>query len=289
MGGYAHVWRNGCVESDPSLSANAFPVSFSGRCRIAGRMDMLSLIFPPELGIWTGSGLLAVSFIGSFITVALGIGGGALLLAIMASVMPPAALIPVHGVIQLGSNLFRAMLMQAHVHWPPVLTFALGAVVGVALGGSIAVELPSGAVLIGVGGFVIFSVLAKPPAWLERHGWLTGGVSSFLTMFFGATGPFVATFVKSLNLDRQAHVATHATLMTLQHALKIFVFGILGFSFGPWLVFMVAMIASGFLGTVVGRQVLVRMSDRVFKRALDVVLILLSLRLIWQGIGRLSP
>ena len=151
------------------------------------------------------------------------------------------------------------------------------------------VELPGGVVLIGVGAFVIFSVLAKPPAWLGRMGWLSGLISSFLTMFFGATGTFVATFTKSLELERHAHVATHATLMTLQHGLKIVAFGMLGFAFGPWLAFMLAMIAAGFIGTVAGRHVLVRMTDKGFKRALDAVLILISLRLIWQGFGDLSP
>jgi uncharacterized membrane protein YfcA len=252
-------------------------------------MDLFALIFPADLGPIAGSGLLAASFLGSFITVALGIGGGVLVLATMATFMPPAALIPVHGVVQLGSNVFRALLLRGHVHWPPILAFALGSLAGVAIGGAIAIDLPPGAVLIGVGAFVIFSVLARPPAWLARHGWLTGIASSFLTMFFGATGPFVATYVKSLDLERQVHVATHATFMTLQHGLKILVFGMLGFAFGPWLPFMAAMIGTGFLGTLAGRHVLIRMSDKVFRRALDAVLILISLRLIWQGFGKLSP
>ena len=252
-------------------------------------MDALATIFPANLGLFAGTGMLAASFLGSFITVALGIGGGVLVLATMASFMPPVALIPVHGVIQLGSNFFRALLLRGHVHWSQILAFAMGSLAGVAIGGAIAIELPPGFVLIGVGAFVIFSVLARPPAWLARHGWLTGIVSSFLTMFFGATGPFVATYVKSLDLQRQTHVATHATLMTLQHGLKIIVFGMLGFAFAPWLAFMAAMIGAGFLGTVAGRHVLVRMSDKGFKRALDAVLILISLRLIWQGFGDLTP
>lgn len=251
-------------------------------------MAFLSL-FPDGMSGLTVIGLLAASFLGSFITVALGIGGGALLLAIMASLLPPVALIPVHGVIQFGSNVFRAGLLLSHVHWPPVAGFALGTLAGVALGGMIAVDLEPGYVLIGVGAFVIFSVLARPPKWLGDHGWLAGGFSSFLTMFFGATGTFVATFTKSLQLPRQAHVATHATLMTLQHLLKVVAFGFLGFAFGPWAIFILAMIAAGFVGTVIGRRVLIRMSDTGFKRALDVVLILISLRLIWQGFGALSP
>ena len=66
---------------------------------------------------------------------------------------------------------------------------------------------------------------------------ITGVFSSFLTMFFGGTGPFVATFVKAQGLDRMGHVATHAALMTIQHALKIVVFGFLGFAFAQWIGF----------------------------------------------------
>ncbi|QDC10275.1 sulfite exporter TauE/SafE family protein [Oceanicola sp. D3] len=231
--------------------------------------------------------LIAVSFISSFITVALGIGGGALLLAVMASVMPPLALIPVHGVIQTGSNVLRMAVLIRHVHWPPVALFLLGTVIGVACGGSVVVNLPPGAIMIGVGGFVIWSVLARPPAWLSRLPLVTGLISSFLTMFFGATGVFVANFTKSLNLPRQSHVASHAAFMTLQHLAKVLVFGILGFAFGPWLGFLLVMILAGFLGTLAGRLVLTRLTDTSFRRALDVVLILISIRLIWMGLRSL--
>ncbi len=229
--------------------------------------------------------LLATSFLGSFITVSLGIGGGALLLAVMASLLPPVALIPVHGVIQFGSNVFRAAILFKHTYWPPFVAFALGTGFGAAVGGSVVVNLPPAIVQIGVGGFVIFSVLSRPPAWLSRLPFVTATISSFLTMFFGATGVFVANFTKSLQLPRERHVATHAGFMTLQHVLKVVVFGILGIHFGPWIGFIAAMIFTGLLGTILGRQVLVRIGDKGFKRALDIILVLVSLRLIWQGAG----
>jgi uncharacterized membrane protein YfcA len=230
------------------------------------------------------AGLLLASFLGSFITVALGIGGGALLLAVMASLMPPAALIPVHGVIQLGSNLSRVALLRQHIHWPPVSAFAIGSLIGVSMGGAVAVNLPPAMVQIGVGLFVIWSVMFRPPPWLSRLPLATGVLSSFLTMFFGATGVFVANFSKSLSLSRQPHVATHATLMTLQHLLKVLAFGVLGVAFGPWVIFILAMIVAGFCGTLAGRLVLNRLSDRGFKLALDVILVLVSIRLIWNGV-----
>ncbi|MEM8788452.1 MAG: sulfite exporter TauE/SafE family protein [Pseudomonadota bacterium] len=235
-------------------------------------------------GLALAAALAVASFAGSFITVALGIGGGVLMLAVMASLLPPAALIPVHGVVQLGSNLLRAGLLLRHVHWPPFAAFALGTALGVAGGGAIAVNLAPGLVQMGVGVFVIWSVLTRPPRWLTRLPVVTGLISSFLSMFFGATGVFVANFSKALNLPRHAHVATHAVMMTLQHALKVAAFGALGFAYGPWLMLIAAMIGAGFAGTLAGRWALNRISDRGFKQALDVVLVLISLRLIWAGI-----
>jgi uncharacterized membrane protein YfcA len=233
---------------------------------------------------WT---VLAGSFVGSFITAAFGIGGGALLLAIMASVMPVAALIPVHGVVQFGSNAGRMAMLWRSVFWPALPWFAIGTVVGAAIGGLVVVELPPQWVQIGIGVFVIYTVLARAPKWFSRWPVVTGFISSFLTMFFGATGLFVASFTKSHKLERHAHVATHAALMTAQHGLKVVVFGLLGFAFGAWAPVILALIAVGLIGTFTGKLVLNRLSNAHFGTALNVLLILISLRLIWNGISTL--
>ena len=242
------------------------------------------LILPEGLTIAAFWVLMGASYLASFITAALGIGGGALLLALMASLVPPSALIPVHGAVQFASNAGRMGMLRAHVHWPALKGFTLGSILGAALGGLVVVELPPAFIQISVGLFVIWSVLSKPPKWLSRFPILTGGISSFLTMFFGATGLFVAGYTKAQNLARHGHVATHAALMTVQHSLKVVVFGILGFAFGQWLWVVVALSLAGLAGTYTGRLVLGRISDAGFKRALDILLVLIALRLIWQAL-----
>lgn len=249
---------------------------------------MLDAILPPDLGIGITLALLASSFGASFITAAFGIGGGALLLAILASLLPPTVLIPIHGTVQIGSNLGRAAIMLRHVDWAVVPAFVGGSVVGVALGGSLAINFPAEAVQIGVGLFIVWSVFSRPPAVFRKWSALTGAFSSFLTMFFGATGPFIASYVKTLQLGREAHVATHSALMTIQHVLKTIAFGFLGFAFGPWLPFVIAMIAVGFAGTVAGRQVLTRITDARFFWVLKGILLVLAARLIWAGVAGLA-
>jgi uncharacterized membrane protein YfcA len=189
----------------------------------------------------------------------------------------------VHGLVQFGSNAGRAAIMFRHRDRGVLAPFAAGSLAGVALGGSVVVQLPPDLLRIGVGLFILWSVRAAPPAFMRRSAAIAGGFSSFLTMFFGGTGPFVAAYVKTMGFARLTHVATHALLMTVQHLLKTVAFGFLGFAFGQWLPLIAAMIASGFLGTVAGRQVLTRIDEKRFQLVLNAILIVLALRLIWAG------
>lgn len=244
---------------------------------------MTADIFHAGLGWPIALTLIGMSFLGSFITVAFGIGGGAVLLAVFATLLPAPAIIPVHGLVQLGSNAGRMALTFPHVRRDVVTVFSIGALIGVVAGGLFVVQLDPALIQIGVGLFILWSILMRPPAFLRRSAGLTGAFSSFLTMFFGATGPFVATFVKSLELDRMAHTATHASLMTVQHTLKTITFGFLGFAFSLWAGFVVLLVASGLLGTIVGRRVLLRADERRFRFTLNLILTLLALRLIYAG------
>jgi uncharacterized membrane protein YfcA len=236
-----------------------------------------------DLGWPVALGLLVVSLLGSFITAAFGIGGGAVVLAVFASLLPAAAIIPVHGLVQLGSNAGRAALLLRHLDRSVVPAFAAGALIGVALGGAFVIQLDAGAIQLGVGLFILWTILARPPAFLRRSAGIAGSFSSFLTMFFGATGPFVATFVRSRGLDRLGHTATHATLMTIQHTLKTAMFGFLGFAFSHWAGLVLLLIAAGFLGTLAGRHVLLRIDEARFRLSLNIILGLLAVRLIYAG------
>ena len=239
---------------------------------------------PAEVSLLAASALLILSAATSFITAAFGIGGGVVLIGVLATLLPPVALIPVHGLVQFGSNVGRLAIMRAHVVWGFFPVFFAGNVLGAASGGLIAVNLPAHAVQIGVGSFILYSVYMKMPNFGRSAGWIVGGVASFLAMFFGATGPFVAAYVRALELGRMHHVATHAAFMTAQHLVRVLAFGLLGFAFGPYLPLIAAMIATGFIGTMVGRQVLMRVGDGRFQLVLNVILTVLALRLIWSGV-----
>ena len=248
---------------------------------------MLEALLPEAVGPLTAAGLMVISFLGSLITAAFGIGGGVVVIAVLASLLPPAALIPVHGFVQLGSNTGRAVIMRAHADWPTFVIFLVGALAGVIIGGLVVIDLPPAWIQIGVGAFILWTIFFKPPGFLRHSAWLAGGVSSILTMFFGATGPFVAAYLKTRGYDRMGQVATQAVCMTAQHALKVVAFAVLGFAFGPYMALILGMIAFGFVGTIVGKKILMKIDEKRFKLALNGILILLSLRLVWAGVSEL--
>ena len=197
------------------------------------------------------------------------------LLAVMSAIFPASAVVPVHGVAQLGSNVGRFYLQRRDVVWPIVLWFGLGGILGVAIGGRIAIEMPVWALRAGVGLFVIVTVWGPKPRGFSpgaKTFFTTGVVGSFLTMFFGATGPIAATMLGVTKLDRLGIVATHAACMTAQHGLKIIAFGFLGFAYGPWAMLIVAILVSGFAGTALGTRYLRKMPETTFKTGFKYIL-----------------
>ena len=247
-------------------------------------MNELVSLLPPAMPLLDAGLLIAASLVTSFISAAFGIGGGFTLIALLALLLPPAALIPVHGIVQFGSNAGRVGIMLKDVVWRPVLPFVIGTVIGAGLGAMVVVQLPPWAVQLALGIFIIWAVLAKLPPIQQRYILLGGVVSSFLTMFFGATGNFIAAMVKSMNLDPVPHVATHSLMMTFQHFVKVLIFGLIGFQFGPYMFLIIGMLISGFIGTVIGSQFLTKAGGHYFKPVLNTILFLAAARLIWAGV-----
>ena len=251
-------------------------------------LDLIDAISPLSPA-WT-VGLVAASFMTSAITAAFGIGGGVTLLALMGIAMPGAVLIPVHGAVQVGSNAGRAWRARGEVAWPVALPFAAGAVVGAFAAAPLVIELPEAWFRIALGLFVLAITFLPVPGMGApgRAGYALGGaVTSFLSVFFGATGPLVISALSRSLPERMRLVATTAMCMTSQHALKVLAFGALGFSFADWAPLVALMIATGYAGTVAGLGLLARIPESRFRLAFKVLVTVLALDLIRRGVAGL--
>ena len=247
---------------------------------------MLASLLPPSLDPSVALALVGLSLVTSLITATFSLGGGSLLIAVLALVFPPAVVVPVHGLTQLGSNAGRAIVQRAHIQWNLILWISLGAVVGVIVGGQFVSFLPAQWFQIAIGVFVLLTTWLPQPQIVGRSRvvqFIGGAVISALSMVVGATGPLIAVFIKGL-ADRRELVATHAMLMTIQNAMKAITFMALGFAFAAYLPLVLAMIASGFAGTAIGSKLLVRVPESTFRWGFKIVLSLVALELLREAI-----
>ena len=249
--------------------------------------SLLSTFTPEGVTPLVAALVVTASYFTSALTASFGLGGGLALLALMSALFPPAAVVPVHGVAQLGSNLSRATLQRAHIVWPVVLWFSVGGLLGSLLGGRLYVALPEGLLKAGVGAFVLFTVLGPKPSGFSpgaKSFFLTGAASGFLTMFFSATGPIAAAMISAAKLDKLRTVATHAGCMVAQHATKTLVFGAIGFAFADWALLIALILAAGFLGAWSGTKLLRRLPEQDFRRGFTAVLVAFGAYLLAAGL-----
>ncbi len=244
------------------------------------------LIQGTELSLSGFFGLCGISFVGSFITAALGLGGGLLVLATLTLVLSPTVVIPIHGIVQIGSNGFRAVLMRREILYRIAPAFIIGTLVGSYIGGHTVLALETWVLQLILGLFVLYTTWApnfrsSDPGPAKFFG--CGMGSGFATMFIGGSGTLSAPFVNAACPTRQQMVATHATLMTFQHLFKVIIFGALGFAFGPYVPLLVSLLVFGAIGNYAGRAVLDRLPENVFRTGLKAILTMLALRLLYTA------
>jgi uncharacterized protein len=250
--------------------------------------EWLFTLLPANVSLTTVCLLIVISFFTSALTAAFGIGGGIAMLGALAGTVPPAMVVAVHGVVQLGSNLGRVIIQRAHILWRPTAIFTLGSVAGATLGVTVFVALPERLLLALLGVFIlVMTWLPKPKIpGLASTGMLIGGfIATFLTMFVGATGPFVQALFLPMGLERKVLVASHAACTAIQHGIKVVAFGLLGFAFKEWLPLIFLMVIAGFLGTWLGTRLLERLPEALFQKVLKGILTIVALDLLRRAAG----
>ncbi|MBD3161100.1 MAG: TSUP family transporter, partial [Candidatus Latescibacteria bacterium] len=216
--------------------------------------------------------LALTALVAASLSGAIGMGGGVLLLAVMASVLPPAVVVPIHGVVQLVSNSTRSLRLLRSVNRRIVLLYVppmvVGAFVGLQLyrGAEMSWFRPAiGLLILAMLGFERFAPRRlQPPLWVFAPAGLGGGI---LTILLGVSGPYLAMFFLRDDLTREEIVATKAGIQMFGHLLKIPAFLSIGFAYRAHLDLLVPLCLAAVAGTLAGTWLLRRMGERLFRIA----------------------
>ena len=231
--------------------------------------------------------LSLTALITSTVAGVIGLGGGMLLIAVLPVYLPPAAVVPVHGITQLASNSSRTLFALRAVEWRFVPQFVFGSLVGIAVVTLLLLNIPTRYIPVFIGSYILLSLwLPTFNQLVKRYEtfYLAGAFQSGLGLLVGATGPLTTTLLTKQQLDKDRIVATNALFMSFSHFCKIIVFGIIGFSFGQYGWLMVGMIIGAILGSYIGTQLRRRIDGKRFVWVLKLVLTALAVRMLYGAL-----
>ena len=240
--------------------------------------------------------LIVAAFITSSISAVLGMGGGIILLGIMALIIPEGYIVvALHGIVQFISNLTRSFVFRDHIRKDIISQYLPGAILGLSLSSIIiftlisffqvesATEIKIDFLKPLIGIFILWFLFGKRHKIKTKHPHFfgVGALSGLCTVFIGATGPLIAPFFLKGKLTKENIIANKAACQAISHFGKIPLF-ILFFKFNYFseLEVLAPLTIAVFVGTNAGKQVLQFIPEKVFRLLFRGALTIIAIKLI---------
>lgn len=224
---------------------------------------------------------LAVSFAVS----AIGPTGG-MQMAAVAATMPAGLLIPLHAWITGFSALFRALGLRREIDWRFVGWFVPASAAAALPVAGLVVTADFTFIQATVALYILASavlMVARPQTRLtirRRRPVVFGLVTGALSMIIGATGPLLMTLMHGGYEEKTRLSATFSACLTFQHLSKIVLFGLIGVSLLGYPVILALTLVAAAVGTLMGRRLLIRLPERLYRLLLAAALAAVSAALL---------
>ena len=239
-------------------------------------------------------GLLFVLLIGlaaGIISGIVGTGSSIMLMPVLVYQYGPKQAVPIMAVASVLANFARILAWWREVDWRACAAYSLPGIPAAALGARTLLALPSHAVDLTIGLFLIAMVPMRH--WLARHHltlslWhlaLGGAVIGYLTGIVVSTGPLSVPLFLFYGLTKGAFLATEAAGslgIYLSKAVTFERFGALtadialkGLTAGSSLMF----------GAFIARHFVLKLDADVFRLVMDAIMLAAGLLMLWTALG----
>ena len=240
--------------------------------------------------------LILASFITSSISAVLGMGGGIILLGIMAIMIPQGYMvIALHGIIQLISNSTRAYVFKKYIKKILIKQFLIGALVGVAISITIIIlvinffkvesasEIKVEFLKPFIGIFIVWYLFLKDPKKESNISSFipVGFIAGISSIFVGAVGPLIAPFFLKKDFKKEHIIANKAAAQIITHISKIPIFiYFFNVNYINEYKILVPLIGAVYLGTNFGKKILSFIPEKLFKKLFKITLLIIAIKLI---------
>ena len=234
--------------------------------------------------------LLAIvlgSFFAAVSNAAFSSGGAMIVLAVTSTVLPVAAVVPIHSTLLIGSTASRAVVFREHIDWSIAGPFLAGSLVAVAVASRLYFALPEKMIAIAIASVMLVAIWLPAVSWRPklRHPWaIVGFVHSFLSTLF-AYGALLHAVILHTRLSRRQIVGTMAVALTGMSVFKIVGYWLNGFDYRPYFLTIALAVMAAFAGTWVGKAIIDRISETTFRFVFRALVTLTAIRLLYTSIA----
>ena len=240
--------------------------------------------------------LIIAALITSSISAVIGMGGGIILLGIMAILIPEGYMvIALHGIIQMVSNGTRTFVFRDHIKKNLITEYLIGALIGLGLSVFIvyglmnlydvrsANEIKFDYLKPIIGLYILWYLYLRGPKKERKNKlfMIVGFIGGLCSIFVGAVGPLIAPFFLRNDLNKEKVIANKAACQIITHIGKIPIFMyFFNFSYTEHYTILLPLIISVYFGTTIGKKLLGKLSDNTFKLFFKICLTLIAIRLV---------
>jgi uncharacterized membrane protein YfcA len=233
--------------------------------------------------------VLAVGLLAGTISGIVGTGSSIMLMPVLVYQYGPKQAVPIMAVAAVMANLSRILAWWREVDWRACAAYSLPGIPAAAIGARTLLALPSHAVDIAIGVFLIAMVPMRH--WLARHQlklslWhlaIGGAVIGYLTGIVVSTGPLSVPLFLFYGLTKGAFLATEAASSLGIYLSKSVTFERFGALTGDIALKGLVAGASLMSGAFIAKRFVLRLEPETFRLVMDAIMVVAGLSLLWTA------
>jgi uncharacterized membrane protein YfcA len=233
--------------------------------------------------------ILAVGLVAGTISGIVGTGTSIMLMPVLVYQYGPKQAVPIMAIAAVMANLSRILAWWRDVDWRACAAYSVTGIPAAALGARTLLALPSRAVDVAIGLFLIAMVPVRH--WLARHNFkfslwhlaVGGAVIGYLTGIVVSTGPLSVPLFLFYGLSRGAFLATEAASSLGLYLSKSAIFQHFG-ALTPDVALKGLIAGSSLMsGAFIAKRFVLRLEPDVFRLVMDGIMIAAGLSILWSA------
>ena len=233
--------------------------------------------------------VLAVGLVAGTISGIVGTGSSIMLMPVLVYQYGPKQAVPIMAIAAIMSNFSRILAWWRDVDWRACAAYSVTGIPAAALGARTLLTLPSHAVDISIGLFLIAMVPARH--WLARHEYklslwhvaLGGAVIGYLTGIVVSTGPLSVPLFLFYGLSKGAFLATEAASSLGLYVSKSVTFQRFG-ALTPDIALKGLIAGSSLMfGAFIAKRFVLKFDADTFRLVMDGIMLMAGLAMLWNA------